>query len=423
MPTQRHDDSVPALANRPVWDLEADPRLLDPGPGDLGGRYDVLVVGGGVIGLATAALCRRAGLGRIAMVERGRLAGGPSGRAGGILAPAMHHGTDPDCLVGFGRSSLSLWRELDREWDGALGLERVDVLQTLPGAEGPPGPGADGSTGRAAQGPLRSEAEGPPGPGAEGPHRRGAAVPALPPGAEVLEPEAARELEPRLAMGSGGVLISDQARVHPLRLAAALARLAGTVATGVRVTGIETAGSRGARVRTDRGDLQAGAVVLATGSAPRIQGVPPAGGQRLVKGTLIATVPAPFRLRVTIGGRGGLAGQLPDGRLLFGNTYDTADSSPEVHPETVAATRADLAALVADAAGLPLSHAWCCFRPRNASGLPVIDKVGDLDNVWTTYGHFRTGFLLAAATGGALASWISDGERPEEITPFSASAA
>jgi glycine oxidase len=366
------------VSNQPVWELEADQRLLDPGPRDLDERHDVLVVGGGVIGLTTAALCRQAGLGRIAVVERGRLAAGPSGRGGGILAPELHRGADPASLLAFGLSSLALWKELDRRWDGGLGLQRVDILQTSPPTAPDPSPGG-----------------------------------------EVLDPDAARAVEPQVAPGTSGVLLGDQARVHPLRLAMALARRAGTVATQVRVTGIE-AGSGGVRVRTDRGDLHAGAVVLATGGAPAVQGVPPAAGQSLVKGTLVATAPAPFRLRLAIGGRGGLAGQLPDGRLLFGNTFDPTDRSPEVRPEALAATRADLEALIPAAAELALSHAWSCFRPATAAGLPVIDKVDGRKHVWATYGHFRTGFLLAAATGQALATWISGGERPDELAAFSA---
>src|SRR6266508_1339506 len=72
---KRHDDSAPRPSYQPIWELGGD----DPGPGALSGGCDVLVVGGGVIGLATAALCRRAGLGRVAVVERGRLAGGGAG--------------------------------------------------------------------------------------------------------------------------------------------------------------------------------------------------------------------------------------------------------------------------------------------------------------------------------------------------------
>lgn len=179
----------------------------------------MLVVGGGVIGLATAALCRRGGLGRVAVVERGRLAAGPSGRGAGILALALHRGTDPECLFRFGHASISMWNELDREWDGALGVQPLDVLLTHR-AEPQPSPGGAGP------GPeLEAAPAAPP---------RGAApepAPERASGAEVLGPETARGVEPRLATGRAGVLLRDQARVDPLGLVVALTRRAGTVAT------------------------------------------------------------------------------------------------------------------------------------------------------------------------------------------------
>jgi glycine oxidase len=71
----------PLVGPAPLWAETAEPAeraALDPGtPDELDRRPDVLVVGGGVIGLATAVFCRRAGLGRVLLVEAGRLAGGP----------------------------------------------------------------------------------------------------------------------------------------------------------------------------------------------------------------------------------------------------------------------------------------------------------------------------------------------------------
>jgi NADPH-dependent 2,4-dienoyl-CoA reductase/sulfur reductase-like enzyme len=69
---KRHDDSARRPSYQPIWELGGDERLLDPGPGALSGGCDVLVVAGGVIGLATAALCRRAGLGRVAAFSAGQ---------------------------------------------------------------------------------------------------------------------------------------------------------------------------------------------------------------------------------------------------------------------------------------------------------------------------------------------------------------
>jgi hypothetical protein len=57
-----------------------------------------------------------------------------------------------------------------------------------------------------------------------------------------------------------GLLANDQARVHPLRLAAALARRAGSIATGVAMTDLEVDGGRIVRVRTTGGELHPGVV-------------------------------------------------------------------------------------------------------------------------------------------------------------------
>jgi glycine oxidase len=173
------------------------------------------------------------------------------------------------------------------------------------------------------------------------------------------------------------------------------------------------------RVRSTHGDFHPGAVVLATGRAPRLAGVP-AHADGPVKGLLIATEPAPFRLEAGVEGRGGVAIQLGDGRLLFGNTFDPEDRSPLVRPEAVAATRAGLVAVLPRAAGLAVTHAWSCFRPATGDRLPVVERLPELGDVWVTHGHFRTGLLLAAATAEALVSWISSGTRPAAVAPFGA---
>ena len=81
-------------------------------------RPDVLVVGGGILGVATAVACRDAGLGSVTLIEADRLGAGATGGAAGLLQPEPHHGSDPDELVELGRSSLRRWREIDMTWPG-----------------------------------------------------------------------------------------------------------------------------------------------------------------------------------------------------------------------------------------------------------------------------------------------------------------
>src|SRR5213593_4730231 len=100
---------------RPVWDeaLGADElRVLDPGPAAFDARPDVLVVGGGAVGLAAAVMCRRAGLGRVQVIERDRCGAGPSGSAAGGLSPGVHSVSHP-AFVALAEASLALHRELD----------------------------------------------------------------------------------------------------------------------------------------------------------------------------------------------------------------------------------------------------------------------------------------------------------------------
>jgi glycine oxidase len=363
-----------------LWASTVDPAdraALDPGmPADLDRHPDVLVVGGGVIGLATAVFCRRAGMRRVLVIEAARLAAAASGGAGGALAPALHQLSDPPAFVALARASLALYRQLDQDWDRALGLERMAGLQLLP--EGPP-PG----------GPW--------------------------PGVELLDRDQVAELVPELVPMPAGLLAHDQARVHPLRLAAALAHRAGSVATGVAMTDLEVAGGRIVRVRTTAGELHPGVVVFATGLAPEPWVRVP---QRLVKGHLVATEPVGFRLACGVHSPGFGVGSMADGGLLAGGTRDEGDSSAQVRPEVIQHIRRRLGELLPAAGQARVRYQWCCFRPATSDGQPVIDQVPGLDNAWVSAGHDGDGLLMAPATGQALASWITTSRQPQEVASF-----
>ena len=77
-------------------------------------RPDILVVGGGIMGVATAAACHEAGLGSVLLIETGRLGTGATGGASGLLIPEPHRWSDPEPLVDLERASLERWRELEQ---------------------------------------------------------------------------------------------------------------------------------------------------------------------------------------------------------------------------------------------------------------------------------------------------------------------
>ncbi len=173
---------------------------LDPGvPRDLDRGPDILVVGGGIVGVATAVACTQAGLGSVVLFEGDRLGSGASGGAAGQLMPETHVGVDPPRLVELMRQSLVAWQNLERTWPGGVGLMPLNWLGLAPTI---------------------------------------AQFDVLPPGAEQLSAEQVEGLVPGLSQRGAGVLVRGQARVNPLRAIARLAASLSGVATGVRVRGV-----------------------------------------------------------------------------------------------------------------------------------------------------------------------------------------
>jgi len=345
-----------------------------------GSRPDVLVVGGGIMGVATAAACREIGIGSVLLIDTGRLGAGATGGATGLLIPEPHQWSDPEPFVDLERASLERWRDLERALPGGVGLVEVDWLGLAP-------------------------------------HDSGFAA-HQPRAVEWLNPGRVDELLPGLARPMEGALIHRQGRVNPLRALVRMAADLPTVATGVAATGVTIRAGRITAVSTSTGDISPGTVVFATGRPPVLDGLPLNIPSDRVKGHLLVTEPTPLRLPGIVAP---VATQIEDGRLLAGGTFDVGDESPAVQPDVIEAIMASLAAALPELRGLGVAYQWCCFRPRHPDRRPVIDRVPGLANAWLTSGHFRTGILNAPATASVLARWIYDGEQPAEPATWSAS--
>ncbi len=336
-------------------------------------RPDILVVGGGIMGVATAAACHEAGLGSVLLIETGRLGAGATGGATGLLIPEPHQWSDPEPLVDLERASLERWRELEQRVPGGVGLVEIDWIGLTPH------------------------------PGGFAAHQ--------PPAVEWLAPGQVEQLIPGLARSMEGALIRRQARINPLRAVTRLAAGLPAVATGVAATGVTVRGDRLVTVTTSAGDIDPGIVVFATGQPPVLDGLPLGIPSDRVKGHLLVTEPTPVQLPGIVAP---IATQIEDGRLLAGGTFDIGDEDPKVQPDVIDSIMDGLVVAMPVLKGLGIAYQWCCFRPRHPDRRPVIDRVPGLANAWLTSGHFRTGILNAPATAAVLARWISDDQPPAE---------
>ena len=360
-------------ASHAIWrDLLSaeDAAALDPGvPARLERRPDVLVVGGGIVGVAVGLACQRAGLGRVVVVEAATLGAGATGGAAGLLIPDAHQGSDPDWFVDLARHSLAGWRELEDRH--GVGLVELDWIALEP-------------------------------------HPPGFRPPAC---AQPLTASEVATMIPGLAHPSAGLRLPDQGRLNPLLALARLSTSIHQVATGVTITGVLTSQGRIHEVTTSAGSLTPGAVVFATGAPPVLPGLGLNLPARSVKGHLLVTQPAALHLP---GAVAPVATPLDDGRLLVGGTLDFTDTTPDVDAAVIALIQAGLHEFLPATADLPVTHAWCCFRPAHPDGLPVIDRIPVLSNAWVTSGHYRTGILMAPITGDLLATWIATGTQPHQ---------
>jgi glycine oxidase len=337
-------------------------------------RPDLLIVGGGIAGVATALACQEVQLGAVLLIEAGRLGAGATGGATGLLIPEPHQWSDPEVFVDLERASLDQWRYLEQVTPGGVGLVDLDWIGLAP----EPGPAAAG--------------------------------------VQWLNAHQVAALIPALAWRMAGALIRHQARVNPLRALARLADGLPAVATGVAATGVRVTGDRIAAVSTSAGDISPGAVVFATGQPPVLDGLDLDLPSERVKGHLLVTEPGPALLPCTVAP---VATPLEDGRLLAGGTLDIGDETPDLRPEVISDILDSLYSALPRLRGIRVSHQWCCFRPSHPDRRPVIDRLPAISNAWLTSGHFRTGILNAPATGKALARWISEDKPPPEAHAWS----
>jgi glycine oxidase len=359
-------------------------------------RYDAVVIGAGMIGLACAWRARRRGL-SVLVVDRAEEPGaGASCVAAGMLAPV----TEAD----FGEEGPLRVNLAGRERWSAFAAE-LEELSGLP-------------TGYRETGALVVAADRD---DSEALRRLHDFQRELGLDVEWLPASRCRRLEPGLSPRiAGGILAPQDGSADPRATVAALAAVVDELALGTEVRAIEHDGVHVTGVRTHAGVIECEQVVVAAGawSASLAPGDSPP--VRPVKGQILelrarGAMPDPLE-RVVRTPRCYLVAR-GDGRVVLGATveeqgFDTAVTADGVYRLLEAAWE-----VLPEVGELELVAARAGLRPGTPDNTPVVGR-GELEGlVWAT-GHWRNGVLLAPLTGEAVAGLLAGEALPEELAPL-----
>ncbi|MEW6233105.1 MAG: FAD-dependent oxidoreductase [Chloroflexota bacterium] len=245
---------------------------------------------------------------------------------------------------------------------------------------------------------------------------------------QVLDAAGVRQMEPEVMPSViGGIYYPEDAHLVPDRFVRELARLAESrgvcLKPATEVLGFETSGRQISAVITTRGNFRTDQAVLATGAwSPDV-----ARELRLrlpiqaAKGYSITVKAPPTRPHVPLFLSESRVAVTPMGETLrFGGTLELAGPDLSINRQRVAAISQAVREYLNGMAELELIEIWRGLRSVTPDGLPIIGRSKSLENLIVASGHGTLGISLGPITG-KLVSQIISGEAPAiDLTPLRA---
>jgi glycine oxidase len=335
---------------------------------------DVLILGGGVIGLTTAYFLAREGL-HVEVLDRSTFGQEASWAGAGIIPPGNPSRARPPHDL-FRAQSSALFPRLSQDLREATGIDNgyrvCGGLEWLSEQDSPV---------------LQAWRE------------EGLRV-------EKVSAKQFPAVEPALDTGlEAAYFLPDMAQVRNPRHIKALLAWCRTHGVELRadctVHGFEKRAGRITAVTTNEGALTADRFLLAAGAWTEdllrqigwIPGIRPVRGQIALLHT-----GTPLLRRILLQGKRYVVPR-DDGRVLVGSTEEEAG----FEKRTTAAAIADLLlfarSLVPELAAAHVEQCWAGLRPGSPDGWPFLGPVPGFANLFIAAGHFRAGIQLSPATG------------------------
>ncbi|MGE0724670.1 MAG: NAD(P)/FAD-dependent oxidoreductase [Alphaproteobacteria bacterium] len=377
----------------PFW-LDDAPRFSGGAGGPVEGRVDVAIVGGGFTGLSAALALARRGA-SVVVLESGRVAGEASGRNGGHC----NNGLAGNFAAAVEKHGPERARQLYRAYDAA-----VDTVERIVAEEGI---ACDFRRG----GKIRLAAK----PGHYDMLARSHEL--LMQGTDTdvaLVPRAEIAGEVGSDAFHGGLVQRRSAELHVGRFAAGLAdaaaRAGARIFEGAEVTALKRRQGTAHTVVTGRGTVDAGQVLLATGTSTHgpfswlRRRIIPIGSfviatEPLDRATLDAVMPT-RRTATTTRVIGHYFRTTPDQRLIFGGRARFAASNPKSDARSGRILEANLRTMFPQLADAVISHCWGGMIDMTKDRLP---RAGMRNDVYYAMGYSGHGVQMSVHMGQAMA--------------------
>jgi glycine oxidase len=240
---------------------------------------------------------------------------------------------------------------------------------------------------------------------------------------EKLDERSIGKLEPELSP-QAGYYLPDLAQVRNPRHIKAL--IAACQSAGVRlrpgcpIVRFESNGSRVTAAETSAGSLAAKQFLLATGAwtAALLSPFDLHPQIRPVRGQITLLNTGAPRLRHVVSA--GLRYLVPraDGRVLVGSTEEDAGFEKRTTAEAIRGLLGFAVELVPVLSKAHLEQTWAGLRPGSADGLPYLGPVPEVENLFVAAGHFRAGIQLSPATAQVMKELLQGRQPAISLEPF-----
>ncbi|HTQ28079.1 MAG TPA: FAD-dependent oxidoreductase [Puia sp.] len=245
----------------------------------------------------------------------------------------------------------------------------------------------------------------------------------------LLDADELQRMEPQTRInGLGALYFKCDAHLYPnllMKILIGYLRQSGVqLLPGEEVKKFETGGGRVKKVITERNSYEADEIIVATGSWSREVAsflntrIPLVGG----RGYSITLEDAPYRLNypaILMEGRVAIT-PMNGNKIRFGGTMEITSTRT---PPRLKRVQGILDAVKRffpefDIPMPPDDKIWYGFRPCSADGLPYIGRIRTYSNVVIATGHSMLGLSLGAGTGKLVDELVNDKPASMDMSPF-----